>query len=127
MKKLHFFGQKSGQDLKNRAAHPHQEFPGVPRGGRWEEGKGRSLSSLCPLPVQPRALSFSFSPASPQHKEASAEGSALVNIPSKGPLIFGRSRSAPINQNQINQSILFKHGKRSAIWFSDMPCDNNKL
>ena len=25
-----FFGQKSGQDLKNRAAHPHQEFPGVP-------------------------------------------------------------------------------------------------
>ena len=25
-----FFGQKSGQDLKNRAPHPHQEFPGVP-------------------------------------------------------------------------------------------------
>ena len=28
--KLHFFGLKSGQDLRNRAAHPHQEFPGVP-------------------------------------------------------------------------------------------------
>ena len=25
-----FVGLKSGQDLKNRAAHPHQEFPGVP-------------------------------------------------------------------------------------------------
>ena len=25
-----FFGLKSGQDLENRAAHPHQEIPGVP-------------------------------------------------------------------------------------------------
>ena len=25
-----FFGPKEGQDLENRAAHPHQEFPGVP-------------------------------------------------------------------------------------------------
>ena len=25
-----FFGLKYGQDLENRAAHPHQEFPGVP-------------------------------------------------------------------------------------------------
>ena len=24
------FGLKSGQDLKNRVAHSHQEFPGVP-------------------------------------------------------------------------------------------------
>ena len=24
------FGLKYGQDLENRAAHPHQEFPGVP-------------------------------------------------------------------------------------------------
>ena len=31
------------------------------------------LSSLFPLPIVPRALSFSFSPASPQYKEASAE------------------------------------------------------
>ena len=30
--KITFFGLKSGQDLKNRAAHPHQEFPGVPPG-----------------------------------------------------------------------------------------------
>ena len=36
-------------------------------------GKGGSLSSLFPLPIVPRALSFSLSPASPQHKEASAE------------------------------------------------------
>ena len=28
--KITFFRLKSGQDLKNRAAHPHQEFPGVP-------------------------------------------------------------------------------------------------
>ena len=25
-----FFGLKWGQDFKNRAAHPHQEFPGAP-------------------------------------------------------------------------------------------------
>ena len=30
LKKIKFFGSKSGQDLKNRAAHSHQEFPGVP-------------------------------------------------------------------------------------------------
>ena len=28
--KLTFFGLKSGQDWRNWAAHPHQEFPGVP-------------------------------------------------------------------------------------------------
>ena len=28
--KIVFFGLKYGQDLENRAAHPHQEFPGVP-------------------------------------------------------------------------------------------------
>ena len=27
---LPFFGLKSSQDLKNREAHPHEEFPGVP-------------------------------------------------------------------------------------------------
>ena len=30
MWKIKFFGLKSGQDLENRAAHSHQEFPGVP-------------------------------------------------------------------------------------------------
>ena len=25
-----FLGLKSGQNFKNQAAHPHQEFPGVP-------------------------------------------------------------------------------------------------
>ena len=34
---------------------------------------GRGLPSLFPLPIVPRALSFSFSPASPQHKEASVK------------------------------------------------------
>ena len=28
--KMTFFGLKQGQDLENRAAHPYQEFPGVP-------------------------------------------------------------------------------------------------
>ena len=41
-------------------------------------GRG-SLSSLFPLPIVPRMLSFSFSPASPQHKEASAEERASVD------------------------------------------------
>ena len=27
-----FFGLKQDQDLENWAAHPHQEFPGVPPG-----------------------------------------------------------------------------------------------
>ena len=27
---MSFFGLKQGQDLENPAAHPHQEFPGVP-------------------------------------------------------------------------------------------------
>ena len=31
-----FFGLKSGQDMKNRAAHRHQEFPGVPPPGGFE-------------------------------------------------------------------------------------------
>ena len=34
--KMSPFGLKYGQDLENRAAYPHQEFPGVappPRGG----------------------------------------------------------------------------------------------
>ena len=42
------------------------------RGERWEEGKRGSLSSLFPLPIVPRALSFSFFPTSPQHKAACA-------------------------------------------------------
>ena len=28
--KMTLFGLKKGQDLENRAAQPHQEFPGVP-------------------------------------------------------------------------------------------------
>ena len=32
VRKISFFGPKKGQDLENRAAHPHQEFPGVPPG-----------------------------------------------------------------------------------------------
>ena len=28
--KITFFGLKLSQDSENRAAHPHQEFPGVP-------------------------------------------------------------------------------------------------
>ena len=34
------FGLKSGQDLENRAAHPHQEFSGVPPRAL-SEGKGK--------------------------------------------------------------------------------------
>ena len=30
MRKITFFGLKLGQDMENRAAHPHKEFPGVP-------------------------------------------------------------------------------------------------
>ena len=33
VRKITFFGLKSGKDLENQAAHPHQEFPGVPPEG----------------------------------------------------------------------------------------------
>ena len=36
--------------------------------GKRETAGAAGLSSLFPLPIVPRALSFSFSPASPQHK-----------------------------------------------------------
>ena len=32
--KITFFGLKQGQDLENWTAHPQQEFPRVPLGGR---------------------------------------------------------------------------------------------
>ena len=45
---MKLFGIKSGQDLKKRAAHPHQEFPGLapspPRDSRQLSIK--SISSL---------------------------------------------------------------------------------
>ena len=31
--KCQFWGVKLGQDLENRAAHPHHEFPGIPLRG----------------------------------------------------------------------------------------------
>ena len=34
VRKNTFLGPKSGKDLENRAAHPHQEFPGVPPRGQ---------------------------------------------------------------------------------------------
>ena len=37
-------------------------------------GRKKGLFSLFPLPIVPRALSFSFSPVSLRHKEASVEG-----------------------------------------------------
>ena len=36
-------------------------------------GRKKGLFSLFPLPIVPRALSFSFSPVSLRHKEAPAE------------------------------------------------------
>ena len=70
-----------------------------PRGSRWVSGyensnnqknrkrvvddgkreKAGSLSSLFPLPIVPHALSFYFSPASPQHKGASAQERVIMD------------------------------------------------
>ena len=38
-----FFCPKRGQDLENRAAHPHQEFPRVPPPPRTHDGLNSSL------------------------------------------------------------------------------------
>ena len=44
MWKITYFGQKSGQDLKNGAAHAHQEFPGVPKSPRPRQKRQRFIS-----------------------------------------------------------------------------------
>ena len=43
-----FFGLKEGQDLENRAAHPHQEFPGVPPGffGHFNFSKNKTQTAV---------------------------------------------------------------------------------
>ena len=47
-------------------------------------GRGkRSLSSLFSLPIVPRALPFSFSLASPQHKEALAADERELRVNQK--------------------------------------------
>ena len=43
--KITFLGLKLGQDLKNRAAHPDQEFLGVPPGHKHK----KKLSENCKL------------------------------------------------------------------------------
>ena len=47
------FGLKWGQDLENRAAHPHQEFPGVP------PSRGFNVSQPANTAVAPRSLPLS--------------------------------------------------------------------
>ena len=37
--KCQFWGVKLGQDLENRAAHPHHEFPGIPLRGTISNGR----------------------------------------------------------------------------------------
>ena len=46
---------------------------GYPHQNKINEKIERAPGTIPTLPIVPRALSFSFSPASPQHKEASAE------------------------------------------------------
>ena len=45
----YIFGLKSGQDLKNQAAHPHQEFSGVPPRGYDNIFKNRLRSIQWPI------------------------------------------------------------------------------
>ena len=39
------FGLKQGQDLENRAAQPHQEFPGVPAREKVHEPKAQTAGA----------------------------------------------------------------------------------
>ena len=52
-----FFGLKQGQDLENRAAHPHQEFPGVPAWGKRLLRGLPSGSIVCLKPLSQRKTS----------------------------------------------------------------------
>ena len=75
---------------------------------KFPRGTLPSLSSLFPLPIVPRALSFSFSPVSPQHKKASAEerGVTLQNkvFNNETPEFITRVYLTPYNlRNMVNK------------------------
>ena len=83
VQKITSFRLKSGQDLENRAAHPHQEFPGVspkPTTRQWEiqnsifrrpvycffptfKGSKHSFSSPEPVVFWSRGLSLQIKPS----------------------------------------------------------------
>ena len=81
------------------------------RGGRWEEGK-RRLSSLFSLPIVPRAPSFSFSPVSPQHKEAFAEERVSVPLTDSS---FGPSDQHQFSPNNVN-TLSRETGPKISAW-----------
>ena len=77
---------------------------------------GRGLSSLLPFPIVHRALSFSFFPASPQHKEASGEERDII--------LNGATwrRKAPENQKQLLLDLFFGSNSYPVmIYFSKWP------
>ena len=46
---MKLFGIKSGQDLKKRAAHPHQEFPGLALPPPPRDSRQLSIKSISSL------------------------------------------------------------------------------
>ena len=58
--KITFFCLKQGQDLKNRAAHPHQEFPGVPAPPGVGSGSEIYLSETGSHQIQQTDVRYSF-------------------------------------------------------------------
>ena len=60
----------------------------------------RKNAPLFSLPVVPRALSFSLSPASPQHKEASAEERVSVPLTDSSFAPSDQHQFSPINVNR---------------------------
>ena len=54
--KITFFGLKSGQDLENREAHPHQEFQECPPGSELRKATtSTSVTFIGEYPPPPRA------------------------------------------------------------------------
>ena len=72
-----FFGLKWGQDLENSAAHPHQEFPGVP----WRGGGGGGLEL--------RHREHNYDPQPLHNNTLPAAGLGLEMVGSWGAFFFG--------------------------------------
>ena len=79
------------------------------RGGRWEEGK-RRLSSLFFLPIVPRVPTFSFSPASPQHKVAFAEETVSVPLTDSSLGPSDQHQFSPNNVNTLSRETGWQRG-----------------
>ena len=78
-----FFGLKSGQDLEDRAAYPHQDFPGVPPWPSRSSGDGpcRNIGTLPARVLKQCLISLQVSP---HYMVAEGAGESVDSLKSNG-------------------------------------------